>query len=243
MAGEALIKIVWPGFIFFFFPALRPYDPERSAESVEALSAVLDIREAFALFIFTVCVRPLGSLPLCSSLLSPGEEHPEAEPAPAAQAEWKAFLPIIETDGLIGSPNSPCAGWSEQSGRLRELQLCSQARQEQLHLFPFLSKHIAGQGQVIFLRAYGKPNKSQACCMFPCHSPGNDLLPDWLMGSSPPAGAAQPEGQPSLRDTPGRRGPACTRRAVGQKLRDQRQRDNGVKRIYGKETAPSHTGP
>ena len=71
----------------FFSLALRPYDRERLAESVEASSAVLDIREVFALFIFTVCVKPLGSLPLCSLLLGPGEERRAAEPAPAAQAE------------------------------------------------------------------------------------------------------------------------------------------------------------
>lgn len=43
----------------------------------------------------------------------------------------RLFLPTRERDGFIGSappPDCPCAGWPEQPGRLRELQLRSQAR-------------------------------------------------------------------------------------------------------------------
>lgn len=87
MAGESLHKNCMTQLFWGFFSAQRPYDLERVAESIESFSAGLDIGEVFALFIFIVCVRPLDSLPLCSSLLSPGEEHPEAERAPAAQPE------------------------------------------------------------------------------------------------------------------------------------------------------------
>lgn len=103
---------------YFFFLVIRPYDCERPAESVEAFSAVLDTCEVFALFIFIVCVRPLGSLPLCSSLLSPGVEHPEAELAPAAQP--RLFLPSAKQMGFLVQlvhPTSPAlTGQSSPTG-------------------------------------------------------------------------------------------------------------------------------
>jgi len=99
----------------------------------------------FALFIFIAYIRPLGSLPFCSSLLSPGEECPEAELAPAAQAKWKAFLAhqrsrwaywlSLPTNLLL--PRLLRAVW--QAPRTVALR----SGQEKLHLSPFPSKPIA----------------------------------------------------------------------------------------------------
>lgn len=117
----------------------------------------------FAIFVFTlffVCVRPLISLHLCSLMLSPGEECPEAESAPAVQAKWKPFY---------SHQWNRCAYWFSLSTRFllhwlvwavwQAPRAAALLSSEKLHLFSFPPKH----GQVISLRLYQKPSKSQLC--------------------------------------------------------------------------------
>lgn len=101
-------------FFFFLFYSALTYDPEKLAESVEAFSAIIDICEAFAnLFVnFSVLLSVLDPSVLCPFLLyclSLAEKQPEAELAPAAQAECKALScsSVKRMDGLIGSAHSP----------------------------------------------------------------------------------------------------------------------------------------
>lgn len=95
----------------FFYSALT-YDPDKLAETVEIFSDIINICEMFAnLFaiFFTVYVGPLSSLSFFLYCLSLVEEQPEAELAPAAQAECKVLScsSVKWMDGLIGSAHLP----------------------------------------------------------------------------------------------------------------------------------------
>lgn len=176
----------------------------------------------FALFIFTVCVRPFGSLPLCSSQLSPGEERPEAEPAPAAQAKWKAFLAHSKNRWAYwfsSSSRLPCAGWSEQSNRLWELQLCTQARRSCTfsHFQDVFTSQIKARLAVCF-----------------CLSLSREWFAAWLVyGQQPPEGEGASWGTPARWAPPGWLGLALTKHtgdgvkgpaAAGQWSKDDLQR-------------------
>lgn len=152
----------------FFFTCTKtiwPWETDWKCRSLFCSSWYL---WSVSLFIFIVCVRPLGSLLLCSSLLSPGEEHPEAELAAAAQPKWKAF-PARQWNRRASwfslSTQLPLR-WQVRAAQQAPGAAAPHSSQEKLHLLPFPSKPTAHQGQLVFLRPYCKPSKSQACCMF-----------------------------------------------------------------------------
>lgn len=80
------------------------------------------------------------------------------------------------------------------------------------------------------LQPYHKPSKNQACCVFACHSPRNDLLPDFLWAEGASWGTPERE-----RDKPGWP-------MLGQEPRGQQQQDTGRKDDSQKKTVPSHAG-
>lgn len=131
-----------------FFSSAITYDPEKLAESVEALfSAILDICEVFAnLFvIFLLLLSVLDPSSLCPFFLyylSLVEEQAEAGLAAAAQTERKALScsSVKRMDGLIGSAHSPNFLIRAACQATRAAVLCSS--QENLHLFLCPSKCI-----------------------------------------------------------------------------------------------------
>lgn len=219
-------------FFFFLFYSALTYDPEKLAESVEAFSAIIDICEAFAnLFVnFSVLLSVLDPLVLCPFLLyclSLAEKQPEAELAPAAEAECKALScsSVKRMDGLIGSAHSPnflirAACQAPGAAVLHSSQ--------KMYLFLCPSKCIPWWAQVTSNLITSQAKTKLAVCLLVTLQGTICCLT--FYGQREPAGVPQRE-----RDKPGWP-------MLGQEPRGQQQQDTGRKDDSQKKTVPSHAG-